>query len=83
MAEVLRPGGDDRLHHFVAAGVWATRSLEVTELLSRLLAVGGRDAVLVIDDGDAEQGQAFGRCRSAICFGAGQRPPTVRRWIGA
>src|SRR5258706_11905935 len=50
MAERLAPGDYDQLHHFVAAGVWDAAPLE-TELLAQAdKLVGGRDAVLVIDD---------------------------------
>jgi SRSO17 transposase len=50
MAERLAPGDYDRLHHFVAAGVWDAAPLE-TELLTQAdKLVGGSDAVLVIDD---------------------------------
>jgi hypothetical protein len=40
----------DQLHHFIAAGVWDATPVE-TELLAQAdRLVGGRDAVLVIDD---------------------------------
>ena len=43
-------GNYDQLHHFIADGVWDTTPLE-TELLNQAdRLVGGRDAVLVIDD---------------------------------
>jgi SRSO17 transposase len=50
MAERLAPGGYDRLHHFVAAGVWDAAPLEAELLIQANKLVGGRDAVLVIDD---------------------------------
>src|SRR5258708_22756409 len=46
MAERFAPGGYDRLHHFVSAGVWDAALLE-TELLIQADRLGG-DAVLVI-----------------------------------
>jgi SRSO17 transposase len=50
MAERLAAGEYDQLHHFIAAGVWDSKSLE-TELLAQAdRLVGGSDAVLVIDD---------------------------------
>ena len=49
MAERIALGAYDQLHHFVSAGVWDMAPVE-TELLIRRIAVGGRDAVLVIDD---------------------------------
>ena len=50
MAERFAPGGYDRLHHFVAAGVWDAAPLEAELLIQADKLVGGRDAVLVIDD---------------------------------
>ena len=50
MAERFAPGGYDRLHHFVAAGVWDAAPLETELLVQADKLVGGRDAVLVIDD---------------------------------
>lgn len=50
MAERSAPGGYDRLHHFVAAGVWDAAPLETELLVQADKLVGGRDAVLVIDD---------------------------------
>src|ERR1700745_528205 len=50
MAERLPTGNYDKLHHFIADGVWDATPLE-TELLNQAdRLVGGRDAVLVIDD---------------------------------
>ncbi len=50
MAERLAMSNYDQLHHFIADGVWDARPLE-TELLNQAdRLVGGRDAVLVIDD---------------------------------
>ena len=50
MAERLAPGDYDRLHHFVAAGVWDAAPLEAELLVQADRLVGGSDAVLVIDD---------------------------------
>jgi SRSO17 transposase len=50
MAERLAPGDYDQLHHFVAAGVWDAAPLESELLIQADRLVGGRDAVLVIDD---------------------------------
>lgn len=50
MAERFAPGGYDRLHHFVAAGVWDAAPLETELLVQADKLVGGTDAVLVIDD---------------------------------
>ncbi|MHC2275539.1 SRSO17 transposase [Bradyrhizobium diazoefficiens] len=50
MAERLVTSNYDQLHHFIADGVWDATPLE-TELLNQAdRLVGGRDAVLVIDD---------------------------------
>ena len=73
MAERLAPGDYDRLHHFVAAGVWDAAPLE-TELLvladklvrRQRCRAGGRR------HGPAEEGRAFGRRCGAICLGARQ-----------
>jgi SRSO17 transposase len=50
MAERLAPGDYDRLHHFIAAGVWDAAPLETELLVQADHLVGGSDAVLVIDD---------------------------------
>src|ERR1700750_3218101 len=50
MAKRLATSNYDQLHHFIADGVWDATPLE-TELLNQAdRLVGGRDAVLVIDD---------------------------------
>ncbi len=50
MAERLAMSSYDQLHHFIADCVWDATPLE-TELLNQAdRLVGGRDAVLVIDD---------------------------------
>src|SRR5229473_5524609 len=50
MAERFAPGDYDQLHHFVADGVWDAAPLESELLLQADRLVGGKDAVLVIDD---------------------------------
>jgi len=40
----------DRLHHFVAAGVWDAEPLEAALLTEAARMVGGEDAFLVVDD---------------------------------
>lgn len=50
MAERFAPGSYDQLHHFVSAGVWDASPLETELLIQANRLVGGRDAVLIIDD---------------------------------
>src|SRR3974390_2901835 len=50
MAERVAPGSYDQLHHFVSAGVWDAAAAETELLVQADKIVGGRDAVLVIDD---------------------------------
>jgi SRSO17 transposase len=50
MASRLAPGDYDQLHHFIAAGVWDATPLESELLVEADRLVGGKDAVLVIDD---------------------------------
>src|SRR4030088_1721972 len=50
MAERLALGDYDQLHHFIAAGVWDATPVEAELLVQADRLVGGRDAVLVIDD---------------------------------
>jgi SRSO17 transposase len=50
MAERLAPGAYDRLHHFVADGVWDAEPLEAEIAVHANGLVGGKDAVLVVDD---------------------------------
>ena len=50
MAERVAPGDYDQLHHFVSAGVWEPAAVETELLVQADKLVGGRDAVLVIDD---------------------------------
>jgi SRSO17 transposase len=50
MAERVARGDYDRLHHFIAAGVWDAGPLETELLVEADRLVGGSDAVLVVDD---------------------------------
>jgi SRSO17 transposase len=50
MAKRLALGECDQLHHFIAAGVWKASPVETELLVQADRLVGGRDAVLVIDD---------------------------------
>jgi SRSO17 transposase len=50
MAARLSPGDYDQLHHFIADGVWNAAPLEAELLVQASRLVGGKDAVLVIDD---------------------------------
>ena len=50
MAARLVPGDYDQLHHFIADGVWDAAPLESELLVQADRLVGGKDAVLVIDD---------------------------------
>jgi SRSO17 transposase len=50
MAERLAPGQYDQLHHFVAEAIWETAPLEAELLVQADRLVGGKEAVLVIDD---------------------------------
>ena len=79
MAKRLALGECDQLHHFIAAGVWDASPLETELFVQADRLVGGRDAVLVIDDtaipkkGTHSVGVAAQLRRSA-------RPRTARRW---
>src|SRR5437763_1568639 len=50
MAARLAPGDYDQLHHFIADGVWNAAPLESELLVQADRLVGGKDAVLVVDD---------------------------------
>lgn len=50
MAERIAPGDYDRLHHFVAGGIWDAAPLESELLIQADKLVGGSGAVLVVDD---------------------------------
>src|SRR5690348_4528042 len=73
MAERVARGDYDQLHHFIAAGVWDAGPVETELLVQADKLVGGSDAVLVDRrHRDTQERHAFGRCRRAVCFGAGQ-----------
>src|SRR6202171_6574140 len=77
MAARLAPGEYDQLHHFIADGVWDAAPLEAELLVQADRLVGGKDAVLVIDDtampkkGDRSVGvapqYASALCKTANC----------------
>jgi SRSO17 transposase len=50
MAKRLALGEGDQLHHFIAAGVWDACAVETELLVQADRLVGGRDAVLAVDD---------------------------------
>lgn len=50
MAARLAPGEYDQLHYFIADGLWDAALLEAELLVQADRLVGGKDAVLVIDD---------------------------------
>ena len=50
MAERLALGSYDRLHHFISSGAWDAAPIEAELIVQADKLVGGRDAVLVIDD---------------------------------
>jgi hypothetical protein len=50
MAKQLALGEYDQWHHFIAAGIWDATPVETELLVQADRLVGGRDAVLVIDD---------------------------------
>ena len=50
MSDRLAPGDYDQLHHFIADGMWDAKPLEAELLVQADQLVGGRDAVLVVDD---------------------------------
>jgi SRSO17 transposase len=77
----LVPGDFDQLHHFIADGVWDAAPLEAELLVQADRLVGGKDAVLVIDDtampkkGDRSVGVAP---QYAVSLRRG--PPCAVRW---
>ena len=75
MAARLAPGDYDQLHHFIADGVRETqhRWNEKSPIQADRL-VGGKDAVLVIDDtAMPKKGERLSRgSRSTVCIGARQ-----------
>ncbi len=64
MAARLAPGDYDQLHHFIADGVWDAAPLEAPVQADRL--VGGKDAVLVIDDAISLPSTAVPLTRQAL-----------------
>jgi SRSO17 transposase len=81
MAARLAPGDIDRLHHFIADGVWDAAPLESELLVQANRLVGGKDAVLGHRrHGDAEEGRSFGWCRSAICLVSRQDGQIAKHW---
>ena len=63
----------DRLHHFIASGLWDEEPLEAALLAEADRQVGGEKAWLIIDDtGAAQEGAPFRWRGAAICLGAGQ-----------
>src|SRR3954451_9800293 len=88
MAERLATGNYDQLHHFIADGVWDATPLE-SELLNQAdRLVGGKDAVLVIDDTAMPKRRPLGWRRASICVlswqngklpNAGVADPCARR----
>jgi SRSO17 transposase len=50
MAERVALGDYDQLHHFIASGAWDATPVETELLVQADRLVGGRDAILVIDD---------------------------------
>jgi hypothetical protein len=72
MAERLATGNYNELHHFIADGVWDATPLE-TELLNQAdRLVGGKDAVLVIDDTSLSKKGTLGWCCGSIRVGSRQ-----------
>jgi SRSO17 transposase len=67
MAKRLALGECDQLHHFIAAGVWDASPLETELFVQADRLVGGRDAVLVIDDTAIPK-----KGTHSVCFGARQ-----------
>src|SRR5256885_14576904 len=69
MAKRLVLGEYDQLHHFIDAGVWEASPVETELLVQADRLVGGRDAVLGIDDTLPRRGRIRGG-GCAICFRA-------------
>ena len=80
MAERLALGDYDQLHHFIAAAAWDVAPLETELLVQADKLVGGRDAVLVVDDtAIAKKGtHSVGSLRNMLRRWA--RPPIARPW---
>jgi hypothetical protein len=80
MAERLADGDYDQLHHFIAAGVWDAAPVETELVIQADRLVGGRDAVVVIDDTAIAK---KGRIRWVSLRNMPPRsvkPPIVRPW---
>jgi SRSO17 transposase len=79
MAERLAFGEYDQLHHFIAGGVWDATPAETELLVQADRLVGGRDAVLVIDDtAIPKKGSHSVSLRNMLRRWA--RLPTARPW---
>ena len=73
MAERLALGSYDRLHHFISSGAWDAAPVEAELLVQADKLVGGRDAVLVIDDtAILKKGKHSVGVGTAVLFDAGQ-----------
>jgi SRSO17 transposase len=96
MAARLAPGGYDQLHHFIADGVWDAAPLESELLVQADRLVGGKDAVLVIDDtampkkGDRSVGVApqyasslgkTANCQTLVSLTLAQHLPGDEAWL--
>jgi SRSO17 transposase len=80
MAERLALGDYDQLHHFIAAGAWDATPVETELLVQADRLVGGRDAVLVVDEPRLRR---RARIRSALLrnmLRRWARPPIARPW---
>jgi len=73
MAERLELGSYDRLHHFISSGVWDAAPVEAELLVQPDKLVGGRDAVLVIDDT-----ATLKKGKHSVGFGSGVPRPDRR-----
>ena len=80
MAERFAPGDYDRLHHFVAAGVWDAAPLETELLVQADKLVGGSDAVLVIDDTAMPKRVSTRSALPRNMHRRSARLPIARRW---
>ncbi len=69
MAERLALGDYDQLHHFIAAGAWDLTLPETELLVQADKLVGGRDAVLVVDDTAIAKKGTHGRHQGIVRAG--------------
>jgi SRSO17 transposase len=74
IAERFAPGDYDRLHRFVAAGIWDAAPLETELLVQADKLVGGSDAMLVIDD-TATRSALLHNMRRPLA-----KPPIAKHW---